>query len=138
MFLHKSYICENSCSWDIGWNALSQSDCRVFKSTISPEQIDEIASFFVWWYKFTKIRSYSKNFLVGYDQNVDVVNLVYWLKNWMYLKNEQMKLSDFFGCKYKFMQNKRWLNIFGVGMVKNGCAKPGDGTLKWTVSEQME
>ena len=28
-------------------NALSQSDCRIFKSTISPEQIDETASFFV-------------------------------------------------------------------------------------------
>ena len=31
-------------SWDVGQNALNQS--RIFKSTISPEQIDEIASFF--------------------------------------------------------------------------------------------
>ena len=29
-----------------GQNALSQSDSRIFKSTISPEQMDEIASFF--------------------------------------------------------------------------------------------
>ena len=39
-------------------NALSQSDCRIFKSTISPEQIDETASFFACWYKFTKIKSW--------------------------------------------------------------------------------
>ena len=36
---------ERSCSWDIGQNALSQSDCIIFKSTISPEQVDETALF---------------------------------------------------------------------------------------------
>ena len=40
-------------------NALSQSDCRIFKSTISPEQIDETASFFTCWYKFTKVESWN-------------------------------------------------------------------------------
>ena len=35
--LHKSYIWEKSCSWDIGQNILSLSDCRIFKSRISPE-----------------------------------------------------------------------------------------------------
>ena len=30
----------------LGQNALRQSDCRIFKLTISPEQIDETASFF--------------------------------------------------------------------------------------------
>ena len=43
----KSYIWEKFCSWDIGQSALSQSDCRIFKSTVSPEQIDETAS--VWY-----------------------------------------------------------------------------------------
>ena len=37
-------------------NAVNQSDCLIFKSTISPEQIDEIASFFACRYKFTKIK----------------------------------------------------------------------------------
>ena len=37
---------EKFCSWDMGQNALSQSHCRIFKSIISPEQIDETASFF--------------------------------------------------------------------------------------------
>ena len=36
---------EKSCFWDTGQNALSQSDCRIFKSIISPEQVDEIAWF---------------------------------------------------------------------------------------------
>ena len=30
VFLHKSHIWENFCSWDIGQNALSQSYCRIF------------------------------------------------------------------------------------------------------------
>ena len=49
----------------IGQNALDQSDCRIFKSPFSPEQIDETASFFAWWYKFTKIKSWSKFFWSG-------------------------------------------------------------------------
>ena len=32
--------------YEIRQNALSQSDCRIFKSTISPKQIDETVSFF--------------------------------------------------------------------------------------------
>ena len=39
VFLHKSRIWENFCSWGMGQNVLSQSDCTIFKSTISPEQI---------------------------------------------------------------------------------------------------
>ena len=46
------------------------SNCRIFKSTISPEQMDETTLFFTSWYNFTQIR--------------------------------------------------RWLNIFGVNMVKMG------------------
>ena len=44
MFLHKSHIWEKSYSWDImDQNVLSQSDCQIFKSALSPKQIDEIA-----------------------------------------------------------------------------------------------
>ena len=35
VFKHKSYIWEESCSWDLGQNALSQSDYRIFKLIIS-------------------------------------------------------------------------------------------------------
>ena len=60
--LHKSSIWERSCSWDIGRNDLSHSDCRIFKSTTFPEQIDETALFFAWWCKFIKIKRLSKIF----------------------------------------------------------------------------
>ena len=30
VFLHKFHVWENFCSWDIGLNVLSQSDCRIF------------------------------------------------------------------------------------------------------------
>ena len=40
VFLHKSYIWEKSCSWDIGQNALSQLDCMFLKWTNSPEEIE--------------------------------------------------------------------------------------------------
>ena len=52
-FLHKFHIWENFCSWDMGQNVLRQSDCKIFQSTISLEQINEIAWFFVCLYKFT-------------------------------------------------------------------------------------
>ena len=50
-------------------NAVSQSDCRISKSTISPEHINEISWFFACWYKLTKTKSWSKNFLVGMVKN---------------------------------------------------------------------
>ena len=43
VLLHKSHIRQKFGSWDISQNALSQSDYRVFKSTISLEQNDEKA-----------------------------------------------------------------------------------------------
>ena len=51
-----------------GQNSLRQSDCRIFKSTISSEQIDKTASFFACWYKFTKNKLLEKD-LVGHGQN---------------------------------------------------------------------
>ena len=50
VFLNKSVIWGKSGSWDMGQNALSQLDCRIFKWTISLEQNDEIAWFFACWY----------------------------------------------------------------------------------------
>ena len=34
------------------------------------------------------------------------------------------------------MQIKRWLKIFGVSMLKNGCIQSGDETLKLTVFDE--
>ena len=68
---------EKFCSWDICQSALSHSDCRIFKSTISSEQIDEIALFFacfilvlfLHFYKFTKIKSWPNFFWLGMVKN---------------------------------------------------------------------
>ena len=43
--LHKSHIWKIFLSWDMGQIVFSQSDCRIFQLTISPEQINEIAWF---------------------------------------------------------------------------------------------
>ena len=45
VFLHKSHIWEKSGSWDMGQNALNQSDYRIFKTNKSLEQNDEKAWF---------------------------------------------------------------------------------------------
>ena len=62
VFLHKSHIREKSHSWGVCQNAVSQLDCQIFKSTLSPEQVDGIAWFSACWYKFTKTKSWSKFF----------------------------------------------------------------------------
>ena len=65
VFLHESHIWEKSGSWDMGQNALGQSDYGIFKSTRSLEQNDENAWFFACWYRFMQNRSWLKNNGVG-------------------------------------------------------------------------
>ena len=67
--MHKSHSLEKSGSWDMGQSALSQSDCRIFKLTISLEQNDEKVWFFACWYRFMEIKSWLKNFGVGTVKN---------------------------------------------------------------------
>ena len=67
--MHKSHTWEKSGSWDMGQNVLGQSDCRIFKSTVSLEQNDEKAWFFTCWCRFVEIKSWSKNILVGMVKN---------------------------------------------------------------------
>ena len=93
--------CERSCSWDIGQNVLSQSDCRIFKSTSSPEQLSERVSFFPCWYKFIKIKIRSKLFWLDMVKKGSLDSGI-----WLYLKNENMELTDFLqagtnSCKVK-------------------------------------
>ena len=128
MFLDKSYIWEKSCSWNIGQNTLSQSDCRIFKSSISSKQINEIVSFLACWYKFKKIKVDWKFFGCAWSKMV-LTNLVSGLWNWLYLKNEQMDLTDFFACWYRFTKIKSWTKIYWVNMVKNVCGQSGHWTL---------
>ena len=53
----------------MGQNALGQSDCSIFKLTMSLEQNDEKAWFFANWYKFIEIKSWLKNIDVGMVKN---------------------------------------------------------------------
>ena len=99
---------------------LSESDYRIFKSSVSPEQIDEAASFLVCWYKFTKIKSWLKTFWLGIVKNGYAQSGLWTLKftvsqKWNHGNNW------FFVCWSKFMQIKRWMKMIEVGMVKNGC-----------------
>ena len=50
-------------------NALNQSDCRIFKSTIHLEQNGEKAWFLVCWCRFMEIKSWLKNIGVGMVRN---------------------------------------------------------------------
>ena len=65
VFLHKSYSWKKSGSWDMGQNAVGQSDTKIFKSFISLEQNDEKAWFFVCWYISKEIKSWLKNIGAG-------------------------------------------------------------------------
>ena len=67
--MHKSHTWEKSGSWDMGQNALDQSDCSIFKLTISLEQNDEKVWFFAYWCTFIDIRCLSKNIGVGMVKN---------------------------------------------------------------------
>ena len=58
---------EKSCFWYIGENAFSQSNYRIFKSTISVEQINEIASFVHVDRNLQKLK-FVENFLIGHGQ----------------------------------------------------------------------
>ena len=55
----------------MGQNALSQSDCRIFKSTFLPEEIDEAALFFA---NSQKLKHDQKSFYWTWSKE-GVVNL---------------------------------------------------------------
>ena len=53
----------------MGQNAVDQSDCSIFNLTISLEENDEKAWFFAYWCRFTEIKSWLKNIVVGVIKN---------------------------------------------------------------------
>ena len=52
----------------VGRNDLSHSDCGIFKSTISPQQIDETALFFSMLIQIHKNQKLIEKVLVGHGQ----------------------------------------------------------------------
>ena len=67
--MHKSHTLEKSGSWDMGENALSQSDCRIFKANIFLEPNDEKAWFVACSYRFMEYKSWLKNNGLGMGKN---------------------------------------------------------------------
>ena len=53
----------------MGQNALDQSDCSIFKLTISLEQNDEKAWILAYWCRFIEIKSWLKNISMGVVKN---------------------------------------------------------------------
>ena len=84
--------------------------------------------------KFTKFKSWLKMSYLGMARNGCGQAGLWTLK--LYLKNDQMELTDFFARWYKFTQIKRWLKILWVGKVKNRFGQSGHGTLKLIVFEE--
>ena len=133
-FLHKSYVWEKSCSRDTGQNALSQSDGWVFKIN-SPEQIDESASFFACWCKFTKIKRELKIFgLVVVRNGCGQSGL--WALKVTVTQEWTNGINWFFACWHNFTQINRRLKVFRVSLIENGCGQSGNRTHKFTVSEE--
>ena len=133
VFLHKPHVWEKSGSWDMDQNALGQSDCRIFKSTISLEQNNQKAWFLACWYKFMEIKIWLK--IIGVDM----------VKNGCgQLGHRTLKLAVtqegnnginwFLMCLYKFRKAKSYFNNFRI---KNGCGLLGHETLKSAVSQEL-
>ena len=68
VLLHNSHTWKKSVFRDRGQYALDQSDCSIFKLTISLEQNDEKAWFFAYWCRFLEIKSWLKNIGVNIGQ----------------------------------------------------------------------
>ena len=58
-----------SGSWDMGQNPCGQSDCRIFKSTLSPQESDQKAWLFSCRHRIMEIKKWSKNIGVGVVKN---------------------------------------------------------------------
>ena len=97
-------------------NGCGQSGKGTIKLTISEEWTDEMADFLHVDTDLQKLNADQK-FSGWAWPKMGVTCLVMGLYNWLYLRKEHMDETDFFACWYKFMQIKRGLKIFGVGVV---------------------
>ena len=113
-------------------NALSQSDYRIFKSTISLEQDDEKAWIFACWYIFIENRSWLKNTGVCVFKNVCGHSVLRTIKLAV-CQGNMNEIKWFLVYWYKFMKAKSYFNNFFVVVVKNGCGLLILGTLKSAV-----
>ena len=100
-------------------NVCGQFGDGTLKLTVSEEWADGINLFFACWYRFTKFKSWSKNFCVGMVKNGCGQSGQQTL-----ILTVSQKWTDgmdwIFAFWYKFRKAKSWFDDFWVGMVKNG------------------
>ena len=66
---------------------------------------------------------------------IDVANLITWLQNWLYLKNEQMEWTNVLHAGANLGKIKSNFSNFRVGEVKNGHGHLVNETLKSVVCQ---
>ena len=103
----------------MGQNALGQSDCRIFKSTISREKNDDKNLVFACWYRFMEVNSWYKNIGVSMIKKRCGHSVYMTLK--LAVSQEEINGINWYSvCWYKFRKDKRCFNNIWVGMVGNG------------------
>ena len=100
----------------------SQSDCKIFKSAISPEQMDETVSYFECWCKFSKIKSWSIFLWLVMIKNECGQSGLWTLILTLSQEGTDGRINSFFACWYKLTQIKKWLKILRWAQSKMGVA----------------
>ena len=135
LYSYLLYIWEQSGSWDMYQNTLEQSDCKIFKSTISLEQNIEKVWLFACWYQIMKIKSWLTNIEMGLVKNMCGHYGHRTLK--LAVSQEVNNGINWFSlCLYKFRKAKSYFNSFWVVVVKNGHDLLDHETLKSVVSQK--
>ena len=97
-----------------GLKCLGQSDDRIFESTISLKQNDEIGWFFACRYKFMKVKKFIEKFwvwpILSWTSKIGCISVINWCSELIWI----------FACWHKFKKAKSWSNHVCVGVVKNG------------------
>ena len=89
-------------------NGCGQSSGETLKLTVSEEWTDGVNWFLTCWCRFAKIKSWSKNFLVGMVKNGSGQGTL----NLTVSQKWTDKTNWFFACWYKFREGKSWFNDF--------------------------
>ena len=140
MFLHKSYIWEKSCSWDVSQNALSQSNCMILNELFLRSKLRKSG---LWTLKFTVSQELTDFLHAG--ANSCKLKGRWKFRGWcsqnrcgqscdgtlkLTLSEERTNgINWFLVCSCRFITVKSWSKIYWVDMVKNGCGQSGHGTL---------
>ena len=144
--MYRSSIWEKCCFWDTGQNALSHSDCEIFKSSISFCMLIQVDWKVFWW---DMVKNECGQFglwtlkLTVSQERADGVNWLFacwyvvtkiksWSKTflgghgqkwvwpvWSWYSKMSRWNKVIFSCCYEFRKAKSWFKYFWVGMVKN-------------------